>query len=32
MTHEGRLRDHVFTNGEWRDSELFAILEHETRP
>lgn len=32
MTHEGRLRDHVFTNGEWRDSELFAILEHEARP
>jgi ribosomal-protein-alanine N-acetyltransferase len=32
MTYEGRLRDHVFTNGEWRDSELFAILEQETRP
>jgi ribosomal-protein-alanine N-acetyltransferase len=31
MTHEGRLRDHVFTNGGWRDSELFAILEHEPR-
>jgi RimJ/RimL family protein N-acetyltransferase len=31
MRHEGRLRDHVFTNGEWRDSELFAILEHEGR-
>ncbi len=31
LTHEGRLRDHVFTNGEWRDSELFAILEHEAR-
>jgi RimJ/RimL family protein N-acetyltransferase len=30
-THEGRLRDHVFTNGEWRDSELFAILAHEAR-
>jgi RimJ/RimL family protein N-acetyltransferase len=29
MTHEGRLRDHVFTNGGWRDSELFAILQHE---
>ncbi len=31
MAHEGRLRDHVFTNGEWRDSELFAILQHEAR-
>lgn len=31
MAYEGRLRDHVFTNGEWRDSELFAILEHEAR-
>lgn len=32
MTHEGRLRDHVFTNGKWRDSDLFAILAHETKP
>ena len=31
FTYEGHLRDHVFTNGEWRDSELFTILEHETR-
>jgi ribosomal-protein-alanine N-acetyltransferase len=31
MAHEGRLRDHVFTNGEWRDSELFAILADEAR-
>lgn len=29
FTHEGRLRDHVFTNGVWRDSELFSILAHE---
>jgi ribosomal-protein-alanine N-acetyltransferase len=29
FTHEGRLRDHVHTNGEWRDSELFSVLEHE---
>jgi hypothetical protein len=26
------LRDHVFTNGGWRDSELFAILEHDAKP
>lgn len=26
---EGRLRDHVFTNGAWRDSELYSILSHE---
>jgi ribosomal-protein-alanine N-acetyltransferase len=31
MTHEGRLGHHVFTNGGWRDSELFAILESEAR-
>lgn len=29
FTHEGRLRDHVFTNGAWRDSLLFSILEDE---
>jgi [ribosomal protein S5]-alanine N-acetyltransferase len=23
---EGRLRDHVFTNGEWRDSLLYSLL------
>jgi ribosomal-protein-alanine N-acetyltransferase len=28
---EGRLRDHVFTNGAWRDSLLYALLEHEWR-
>jgi ribosomal-protein-alanine N-acetyltransferase len=26
MEYEGRLRDHVFTNGAWRDSLLYAIL------
>ncbi|GAB6902875.1 GNAT family N-acetyltransferase [Kineosporia succinea] len=26
---EGRLRDHVFTNGAWRDSLLFSVLAHE---
>lgn len=29
FTREGRLRDHVHTNGAWRDSELFSILDHE---
>ncbi len=29
FTHEGRLRDHVYTNGAWRDSELYSILAHE---
>lgn len=27
--HEGRLRDHVFTNGAWRDSLLYSLLETE---
>jgi [ribosomal protein S5]-alanine N-acetyltransferase len=26
---EGHLRDHVFTNGAWRDSLLYSLLEHE---
>lgn len=26
---EGRLRDHVFTNGAWRDSLLYSILADE---
>jgi ribosomal-protein-alanine N-acetyltransferase len=26
---EGRLRDHVFTNGAWRDSLLYSLLTHE---
>ena len=29
MKYEGRLRDHVFTKGAWRDSLLFSILEQE---
>lgn len=32
FTREGRLRDHVFTNGAWRDSELYSVLEHEWPP
>jgi [ribosomal protein S5]-alanine N-acetyltransferase len=26
---EGRIRDHVFTNGAWRDSLLYSLLDHE---
>jgi [ribosomal protein S5]-alanine N-acetyltransferase len=26
FTYEGRLRDHVHTNGAWRDSLLYSIL------
>ncbi|MFG1674142.1 GNAT family N-acetyltransferase [Micromonospora sp. NPDC049282] len=29
MQYEGRLRDHVFTNGGWRDSLLYSILAQE---
>jgi RimJ/RimL family protein N-acetyltransferase len=29
MRYEGRLRDHVFTNGAWRDSLLYSLLAHE---
>lgn len=29
FTEEGRLRDHVFTNGAWRDSILYSLLVHE---
>lgn len=29
MRHEGRLRDHVFTNGAWRDSLLYSLLADE---
>jgi ribosomal-protein-alanine N-acetyltransferase len=29
FTYEGRLRDHVFTNGGWRDSALYSVLAHE---
>jgi [ribosomal protein S5]-alanine N-acetyltransferase len=27
--YEGRIRDHVHTNGAWRDSMLFSILTNE---
>jgi ribosomal-protein-alanine N-acetyltransferase len=26
---EGRIRDHVFTNGAWRDSLLYSVLQNE---
>jgi ribosomal-protein-alanine N-acetyltransferase len=29
MLYEGRIRGHVFTNGVWRDSLLYSVLEHE---
>ncbi|MEH0449870.1 GNAT family N-acetyltransferase [Streptomyces sp. B21-102] len=32
FVREGVLRDHVFTNGQWRDSVLFSVLVHEWRP
>lgn len=31
MQLEGVIRDHVFTNGAWRDSWLFSLLAHEWR-
>lgn len=32
MTYEGRIRDHVYTNGQWRDSLLYSILFDEWIP
>jgi ribosomal-protein-alanine N-acetyltransferase len=29
MRYEGRIRDHVFTNGGWRDSQLYSLLVHD---
>lgn len=29
MKYEGRIRHHVFTNRQWRDSLLYSILENE---
>jgi RimJ/RimL family protein N-acetyltransferase len=29
MTYEGRIRDHVYTNGRWRDSLLYSVLVNE---
>lgn len=30
FTQEGRLRDHVFTNGAWRDSLLYSLLVNDS--
>ncbi|MFI5691598.1 GNAT family N-acetyltransferase [Kribbella sp. NPDC051586] len=32
FTYEGHLRDHVFTNGGWRDSLLYSLLQGEYSP
>ncbi|MFB7513176.1 GNAT family N-acetyltransferase [Streptomyces sp. NPDC056144] len=32
MTEEGRIRDHVFVRGAWRDSITYSILGHEWTP
>ncbi|WP_078860986.1 GNAT family N-acetyltransferase [Streptomyces rubellomurinus] len=32
MTEDGRIRDHVFVRGAWRDSITYSILEHEWAP
>lgn len=32
FTYEGHLRDHVFTNGSWRDSLLYSLLADEYSP
>lgn len=29
MKHEGRIRDHVYTAGAWRDSLLYSVLADE---
>jgi len=29
MRYEGRIRHHVHTNGAWRDSLLYSVLEDE---
>jgi RimJ/RimL family protein N-acetyltransferase len=31
FSYEGCMREHVFTNGAWRDSLLYSLLEHEWR-
>jgi len=32
MRREGRLREHKWSKGAWRDSYLYAILSHEWKP
>jgi [ribosomal protein S5]-alanine N-acetyltransferase len=31
MSREGRMREHLWERGAWRDSFLYAVLEHEWR-
>ncbi|MGW2415433.1 GNAT family N-acetyltransferase [Streptomyces tubercidicus] len=31
MTEEGRIREHVFVRGAWRDSITYSVLDHEWR-
>ncbi|MGL5811609.1 MAG: GNAT family N-acetyltransferase, partial [Nocardioides sp.] len=31
FTREGTIRDHVYTDGAWRDSDSYSLLEHEWR-
>lgn len=32
MAYEGCIRDHVHTNGQWRDSLLYSVLADEWQP
>jgi len=32
LTYEGRIRHHVRTNGDWRDSLLYSILDEDWSP
>lgn len=32
FSYEGRIRDHVQTNGGWRDSQLYSVLDDEWTP
>lgn len=32
MAYEGCIRDHVYTNGQWRDSLLYSVLADEWQP
>lgn len=31
FVQEGRIRDHIFSDGAWRDSLLYSLLDHEWR-
>jgi len=32
MQHEGTLKSHKLVRGQWRDTELYAVLDHEFVP